>query len=103
MRKKMTAILESNITANKKKMSPQKNRRDFLILATSALGAVGVGSFIYPLIKSMNPARDVLAAPTMTGACPSVSMGMIHLAASIRATLICRFIGTITPTSSPAL
>ena len=65
MRKKMTAILESNITANKKKMSPQKNRRDFLILATSALGAVGVGSFIYPLIKSMNPARDVLAASTI--------------------------------------
>jgi ubiquinol-cytochrome c reductase iron-sulfur subunit len=65
MRKKMTAILESNIAANKKKMSPQKNRRDFLILATSALGAVGVGSFIYPLIKSMNPARDVLAASTI--------------------------------------
>ena len=65
MRKKMTAILESNITANKKKMSPQKNRRDFLILATGALGAVGVGSFIYPLIKSMNPARDVLAASTI--------------------------------------
>ena len=65
MRKKMTAILESNITANKKKVSPQKNRRDFLILATGALGAVGVGSFIYPLIKSMNPARDVLAASTI--------------------------------------
>jgi ubiquinol-cytochrome c reductase iron-sulfur subunit len=65
MRKKMTAILESNIAANKKKVSPQKNRRDFLILATGALGAVGVGSFIYPLIKSMNPARDVLAASTI--------------------------------------
>jgi ubiquinol-cytochrome c reductase iron-sulfur subunit len=65
MRKKMAAILESNIAANKKKVSPQKNRRDFLILATGALGAVGVGSFIYPLIKSMNPARDVLAASTI--------------------------------------
>ena len=44
---------------------PVKSRRDFLILATSAMGAVGVGSFIYPFIQSMNPARDVLAASTL--------------------------------------
>jgi ubiquinol-cytochrome c reductase iron-sulfur subunit len=75
MRKKMTAILESNIAANKKKVSPQKNRRDFLILATGALGAVGVGSFIYPLIKSMNPARDVLAASTIEINLKSVADG----------------------------
>ncbi len=44
---------------------PHKPRRDFLILATSALGAVGAGSFIYPFIRSMNPASDVLSASTV--------------------------------------
>ena len=36
-------------------------RRDFLTLATGALGAVGAVAFIWPLINSMNPAADVLA------------------------------------------
>src|SRR3954462_14123267 len=36
-------------------------RRDFLTLATGALGAVGVATFIWPFIDSMNPAADVLA------------------------------------------
>lgn len=40
---------------------PHKTRRDFLILATSAVGVVGGASFLWPLIKSMNPAADVLA------------------------------------------
>lgn len=61
----MTAILESHVAENKKKIPPQKTRRDFLILATSAVGTLGMGSFIYPLIKSMSPARDVLAASTI--------------------------------------
>jgi ubiquinol-cytochrome c reductase iron-sulfur subunit len=39
----------------------QVNRRDFLYLATGALGAVGVGVAIWPFIASMNPARDTLA------------------------------------------
>src|SRR5215813_14828035 len=37
-------------------------RRGFLILAASALGAVGAGAVAIPLISSMNPARDTLAA-----------------------------------------
>ena len=36
-------------------------RRDFLTLATGALGAVGAIAFIWPFIDSMNPAADVLA------------------------------------------
>lgn len=44
---------------------PHKPRRDFLILATSALGAMGAGCFIYPFIRSMNPASDVLSASTV--------------------------------------
>jgi ubiquinol-cytochrome c reductase iron-sulfur subunit len=38
-----------------------ETRRDFLTLATGALGAVGVAAFIWPFINSMNPAADVLA------------------------------------------
>ena len=37
-------------------------RRDFLVLTASALGAVGAAAFAWPLVTSMNPARDTLAA-----------------------------------------
>ncbi|UEM22012.1 ubiquinol-cytochrome c reductase iron-sulfur subunit [Skermanella mucosa] len=36
-------------------------RRDFLYLATAAVGAVGVASVAWPFINSMNPAADTLA------------------------------------------
>ena len=39
----------------------QKSRRDFLIVATGAVGAVGTALSVWPLIDSMNPAADVLA------------------------------------------
>jgi ubiquinol-cytochrome c reductase iron-sulfur subunit len=38
-----------------------ETRRDFLMLATGAVGAVGIGAVAWPLIDSMNPAADVLA------------------------------------------
>lgn len=41
-----------------------ETRRDFLMLATAAFGAVGVGAAVWPLIDSMNPAADVLAVST---------------------------------------
>jgi ubiquinol-cytochrome c reductase iron-sulfur subunit len=37
------------------------NRRDFIVLTASAMTAVGVGSFIWPVIDSLNPSADVLA------------------------------------------
>ena len=37
-------------------------RRDFLVLVASAMGAVGAAGVAWPLINSMNPARDTLAA-----------------------------------------
>jgi ubiquinol-cytochrome c reductase iron-sulfur subunit len=37
------------------------NRRDFLYLTASAMGAVSVGSAVWPLVDSMNPAADTLA------------------------------------------
>lgn len=37
------------------------NRRDFLYLTAGAMGAVGAGSALWPLVDSMNPAADTLA------------------------------------------
>ncbi len=36
-------------------------RRDFLYLSAAGFGAVGVGASLLPFIKSMNPAKDVMA------------------------------------------
>ncbi|MSO93107.1 MAG: ubiquinol-cytochrome c reductase iron-sulfur subunit [Rhodospirillales bacterium] len=38
-----------------------KSRRDFLLIATSTVGAVGTALAVWPLVDSMNPAADVLA------------------------------------------
>ena len=37
------------------------SRRDFLYAATGAMGAVGVGAAVWPLVDQMNPSADVLA------------------------------------------
>ena len=38
-----------------------ETRRDFLLIATATVGAVGAGLSLWPLVASMNPAADVLA------------------------------------------
>ncbi len=38
-----------------------ETRRDFLLIATSAVGAVGIAIAVWPFIDSMNPAADTLA------------------------------------------
>ena len=42
----------------------KQNRRDFLYLSSITVGGVGVASFMWPFIKSMNPAEDTLALGT---------------------------------------
>ncbi len=42
-----------------------ETRRDFLQLTAAAFGAVGAGVFAWPLINSMNPAKDTLALSTI--------------------------------------
>ncbi len=37
------------------------NRRDFLYLSAASFGVVGLGASILTLIKTMNPAKDVMA------------------------------------------
>ena len=41
-----------------------ESRRDFLQLTAAAFGAVGVGSVAWPLVDTMNPAKDTLALST---------------------------------------
>ncbi len=40
-------------------------RRDFLFIATGAVGAVTVGAAVWPLIDQMNPSASVLALATI--------------------------------------
>ena len=42
----------------------KKKRRSFLQLSTITLGAIGSAGFIWPFLKSMNPAEDTLALCT---------------------------------------
>jgi ubiquinol-cytochrome c reductase iron-sulfur subunit len=41
-----------------------KTRRDFLLLSTAAVGAVGAAFATWPLVDAMNPAADTLAMST---------------------------------------
>ncbi len=41
------------------------SRRDFLYVATGAVGAVTAGAAIWPLVNQMNPSADVLALAEM--------------------------------------
>jgi len=41
-----------------------QTRRDFLLYATSTVGAVGTGLALWPFVHSMNPAADTLALST---------------------------------------
>jgi len=44
-----------------KQEAPKKTRRDFLVVASGAVGAVGAAKFVWPFIDSLNPAADTLA------------------------------------------
>ena len=41
--------------------SDKTNRRDFLTVATTAVGAVGVGAVVWPIVNQMNPDASVKA------------------------------------------
>ena len=41
-----------------------ESRRDFLILAASAVAGVGVATTVWPFVSSLDPARDTLALST---------------------------------------
>lgn len=45
--------------------APKRTRRDFLMLATGAMGGIGAASLVWPFVDSMNPASDVLSQATV--------------------------------------
>lgn len=45
-------------------MDDPSSRRDFLYIATGAVGAVGLGGVVWPLISQMQPDASTLAAST---------------------------------------
>ena len=51
------------------------SRRDFLYVATGAMGAVTVGAAVWPLIDQMNPSASVLALATIDVDVTQVSEG----------------------------
>ena len=50
-------------------------RRDFLLIATTTLGAVGAGLAAWPFVSSMNPAADTLALSTTDVDLSSIETG----------------------------
>ena len=48
-------------TASPAQADEGETRRDFLYLATTAMGVVGTGVAVWPLLGSLNPAADTLA------------------------------------------
>ena len=54
---KVNKISKQSIEKDKDKES----RRDFLYLSSISIGSLGVATFIWPFLKSMNPAEDTLA------------------------------------------
>ena len=52
-----------------------KNRRDFLYLSSITIGGVGVAAFMWPFLKSMNPAEDTLALGSTEVDLSDISIG----------------------------
>ena len=61
-----------------KQLEPDKdsnNRRDFLYLSSMTIGGVGVAVFMWPFLKSMNPAEDTLALGSTEVDLSNISIG----------------------------
>src|SRR5258708_8877600 len=50
-------------------------RRDFLMVATGAMGAIGTIAVAWPFINNLNPAADTLALSTVEGNVAPVQVG----------------------------
>ena len=68
-------VIVSNEIANREKKKETKERRDFLFTASYALGAVGVGASVWPLIDQMNPDASVKALSSTEVDISSVNSG----------------------------
>jgi ubiquinol-cytochrome c reductase iron-sulfur subunit len=62
-------------TQNGSKDGKEPTRRDFIVLAATALSGVGAASLAWPFVTSMNPSADVLALSTVEQDIASVQPG----------------------------
>lgn len=69
---KSTLAKQSTLAQND---APTATRRDFLYVATGAVGAVGVAAAVWPLINQMNPDASVLALASIEFDLSSVEEG----------------------------
>jgi ubiquinol-cytochrome c reductase iron-sulfur subunit len=53
----------------------EPHRRDFLYVATAAVGAVGTGLTIWPFIANLNPSADVLSFSTVEADLTPIDLG----------------------------
>ena len=53
----------------------KETRRDFLQLTTISIGGIGTAAFIWPFLKSMNPAEDTLALGSTEVDISDISVG----------------------------
>ena len=52
-----------------------KGRRDFLYLSSISIGTIGTAAFIWPFLKSLNPAEDTLALGSTEVDLSEISVG----------------------------
>ena len=57
-------MADSSATTPESTHEEDATRRDFLLIATGMVGAVGVAGAVWPFIDSMSPAKDTLAMAT---------------------------------------
>jgi ubiquinol-cytochrome c reductase iron-sulfur subunit len=53
------------MTKKKTETGADPTRREFIHLTATAMGAVGLGAAVWPLVNSMNPSEDVMALSTI--------------------------------------
>ena len=53
------------MTKNNKGEAKKTNRRDFMLLTANSMAGIGAACACWPLIDSMNPTADVLAASSI--------------------------------------
>ena len=68
-------VFVSIIVVDKEQKGETSERRDFLFTASYALGAVGVGAAVWPLIDQMNPDASVKALATIEVDISTVGLG----------------------------
>jgi len=56
--------MANTVSTSPEHSGEEETRRDFLLIATSTVGVVGVALAAWPFIDSMNPAKDTLALAT---------------------------------------